>query len=1071
MSKRRSEREEEDDLAFFSKHARMNTPSDDGGVNEEAAADQASNTARLAPLSPPFDPLDGSSMGIIERVDMINFMCHCNLSINLGPRMNFIIGHNGSGKSAILTALTIALGGKASTTNRGSSIRDLIREGASAAEVRVHIRNRGPDAFRPALYGAEITVERRILADGSGSWKMRGEHGKIISTKREELDAICDHANIQVDNPMNILTQDSARQFLGNAAPEEKYSFFLRGTQLTQLAQEYEMIQVNIQRMKRVLARTQEVLPDLEHEAREANARWRLVEQARREQDKLNSLKDELVWSQVIAKEQQLAQAAEDLERERTKHRALQRKQEEDRKRASALDERIASLEQRNTESSERETHLQEQRAAVMHTVKEHRNMLTSIKAQEKEVNHQAERVRQTMQHFQRQIDAESRKLEQDCRAVRQGQESRRDACIEQRIENEMLQVQCAETVEELELKQQSLGEKRSAMRAERNVMDEKAAHLQQFIRRCVDAASNRITAFGGRAMPQVLAEIDKEPRWHTKPLGPIGLHMRLRDQRWAPVMEAVLNDALNAFCVTDHHDRAMLSRILQRYDVRSQIFTAAPDLFEYVHGEPDSDILTVLRALEVDDEYIVRALITGLEIEKCALVRQRAEGDALLRRNPRNVIRCYSMDLFRLTGGARGSATQTLNRATGAPRLVTDTSVQISEARTSLEHIAAAQGAHEDQLRAMSAEERALHTQLAKKREEHAALRAAHRTLRTNIAQIEEEMREDEPANMAALEEARDDAEQEMARIVEQFKELENQKETQEDALAPHAARAENLREQIDILGSEHRDMETELQSIFSERVKLRRNDEYWTGQIQTKEAAMKAAEQAEATLASLIDEWTQQALEYCARVETRRSAEALERQIDTIERQLADAESHSDMRLEEVVLDLRTKKKAYQDAQRQIENLCATIGILDTAIHTRLEKWHYFRRIVAIRARTNFSQYLQTRGFSGSLHFDHNAQTLDLRVQTDDSARMHDKDPKSLSGGEKSFSTICLLLSLWQAIGCPIRCLDEFDIDAAKSSPDVQYVLITPQNMSNVSLGPEVQVHRMRDPERNVS
>lgn len=49
-------------------------------------------------------------------------------------------------------------------------------------------------------------------------------------------------------------------------------------------------------------------------------------------------------------------------------------------------------------------------------------------------------------------------------------------------------------------------------------------------------------------------------------------------------------------------------------------------------------------------------------------------------------------------------------------------------------------------------------------------------------------------------------------------------------------------------------------------------------------------------------------------------------------------------------------------------------------------------------------------------------------------------------MSGGEKSFSTICLLLSLWDAMGCPIRgefnsrmipglysyyvALDEFDV-----------------------------------------
>jgi hypothetical protein len=51
-------------------------------------------------------------------------------------------------------------------------------------------------------------------------------------------------------------------------------------------------------------------------------------------------------------------------------------------------------------------------------------------------------------------------------------------------------------------------------------------------------------------------------------------------------------------------------------------------------------------------------------------------------------------------------------------------------------------------------------------------------------------------------------------------------------------------------------------------------------------------------------------------------------------------------------------------------------------------------------------------------------------LQVQTDDQivASQRDgsrKDPTSLSGGEKSFSTICLLLALWETLGCPIRCL----------------------------------------------
>lgn len=67
--------------------------------------------------------------GIIEQVTCINFMCHSKLVIPLGPLINFIIGHNGSGKSAILTALTLCLGGKATATNRGQNLKSFIKEG------------------------------------------------------------------------------------------------------------------------------------------------------------------------------------------------------------------------------------------------------------------------------------------------------------------------------------------------------------------------------------------------------------------------------------------------------------------------------------------------------------------------------------------------------------------------------------------------------------------------------------------------------------------------------------------------------------------------------------------------------------------------------------------------------------------------------------------------------------------------------------------------------------------------------------------------------------------------------
>ena len=47
--------------------------------------------------------------------------------------------------------------------------------------------------------------------------------GKIVSQKKEELDHILDQFNIQVDNPVAILNQDTSRNFLHSKNATDKY--------------------------------------------------------------------------------------------------------------------------------------------------------------------------------------------------------------------------------------------------------------------------------------------------------------------------------------------------------------------------------------------------------------------------------------------------------------------------------------------------------------------------------------------------------------------------------------------------------------------------------------------------------------------------------------------------------------------------------------------------------------------------------------------------------------------------------------------------------------------------------
>lgn len=99
-----------------------------------------------------------------------------------------------------------------------------------------------------------------------------------------------------------------------------------------------------------------------------------------------------------------------------------------------------------------------------------------------------------------------------------------------------------------------------------------------------------------------------------------------------------------------------------------------------------------------------------------------------------------------------------------------------------------------------------------------------------------------------------------------------------------------------------------------------------------------------------------------------------------------------------------------------------------LRASLIVRLQRWQEFRRHIALRCKLVFGYHLSHRGYYGKVLFNHELGTLILKVQTDDQVgtqTTREKDPRSLSGGEKSFSTICLLLSLWESIGCPLRCL----------------------------------------------
>lgn len=146
------------------------------------------------------------------------------------------------------------------------------------------------------------------------------------------------------------------------------------------------------------------------------------------------------------------------------------------------------------------------------------------------------------------------------------------------------------------------------------------------------------------------------------------------------------------------------------------------------------------------------------------------------------------------------------------------------------------------------------------------------------------------------------------------------------------------------------------------------------------------------------------------------------------------------------EIAERLEDANQNLKRSRAEVNGLGALITALQESVQSRRERYIHFQQVICGNTRINFTSRMRERQYRGRLHFDHINKTLDLLVEKENQGdgdedaeqdafdeneqEMVGPDMKSLSGGEKSFSTICLLLALWEHMQVPFRALDEFGI-----------------------------------------
>jgi chromosome segregation ATPase len=112
------------------------------------------------------------------------------------------------------------------------------------------------------------------------------------------------------------------------------------------------------------------------------------------------------------------------------------------------------------------------------------------------------------------------------------------------------------------------------------------------------------------------------------------------------------------------------------------------------------------------------------------------------------------------------------------------------------------------------------------------------------------------------------------------------------------------------------------------------------------------------------------------------------------------------------------------------KIANMDNHIAGLTKDVTKRTNLWQDFLTHLKDVTATQFDQMLRLNHFSGSLEFDDTQSKLDLIVQKGLNGEAKTRDAKGLSGGERSYTTMCLLIALGENLETPFRILDEFDV-----------------------------------------
>ncbi|XP_025944599.1 structural maintenance of chromosomes protein 6 isoform X1 [Apteryx mantelli] len=1033
-------------------------------------------------------PLTVGEVGIIESIQLKNFMCHSMLGpFQFGSNLNFVVGNNGSGKSSVLTALIVGLGGKATTTNRGSSLKVFVKDGESSADISITLQNQGRDAFKPEVYGDSIIVNQHINLDGSRSYRLKSKSGTLISSKKEELIAILDHFNIQVDNPVSVLTQEMSKHFLQSKNEGDKYKFFMKATQLEQMKEDYSYIMKTKENTRLQIEQGVERLRELKLHYCEKKERYKSIGFVNEMRNHLEDLRHKMAWAVVSEMEREIQPIKECIRVEEERTEKFVQKLEECQVKVNEAEEKYKAIQDKLVMISEEAQALHPQCISSKADVQAGRKAFNEAEALYNRFRTELKRLGRDDEQLRKRIE----ELKNSANQVSEPEKLERQRKIAQLREHLKAfhdqEIMIGQQMDQFQQAIYKYKEEQTTLRKEEHdVKQALDAKLKQ-LRELKDSKTNTLKRFGPH-VPSFLEAVEtayRQGRFKYKPVGPLGAFIHLKDAELTLAVESCLKGLVQAFCCDNHNDERNLQILMSKYyppGFRPQIIVNKfqDKVYDVRHrGVHHPEFPSVLTALEIDDAVVANCLIDIRSIETVLLIKSSCKAREVMQSNrpPKNCREAFTAE------GDQVFERRYYSSDYLRPKYLSkDVEAEISHLEKEVENKKAQLTTSQQHLHSIEKEIRQNEDHLHCHRRHQKELQIKIRTTNAEISDLEN-TEEHQSVDIRTLEDEAEENKNKMESVKQDMLQQSGKMEELKNILQAAEKKFEEMKEKIQQVEEIAGPVKDELNQADSEVENCKRRLQHYEDKQKGHLACIKRRRELLADKEKELEEKIAQARQiYSERIEVSRTVKSLDAEMNRLRERINSEKDRHGSR-EEIIQQFFDAKEKYEDANSKVKNLKKFIKLLEEIMTQRFKIYRQFLRLLSLRCKLYFDHLLRIRAYCGKILFDHKNETLSITVQPGEGDKTSLNDVRSLSGGERSFSTVCFILSLWSITESPFRCLDEFDVymdmvnrriamdmmlKVADSQRHRQFILLTPQSMSSLPTSTLIRILRLQDPER---